>query len=571
MIKKLFKQMLLTQILSSMTVMLCMLIDSIVIGRFLGVDSMTAYGFSTPILLVFAALGNMVSAGVQVLCGKAMGSGDRKGAHACFSVSVFIMLAISVVGVAGVMLFTDQICEILGAGKPTPDNDVFFLTKDYLRGFIIGAPAFLSAQIMVPYMQISGERLRLVIAVALMTVSDIIFDILNVLVFDGGTFGMGLASSLSYYIAFIIGVLYFFKRDCLFRFRLRLIKAKVIGHLIRDGMPTLINQISLVLLMYSFNTMLADVGGNHAVAAYSVISSVGNICYSIGSGIAAVALMLSSIFYSDEDRGTLIHLVFTMTTVAIVICGAVTALVLIFAEPMVMLFLNDADAKGMAITGLRFFALSLVPCAINTNFKNFYQGIDRAVLTQAISILQNFALTALAAFVLSRFMGVNGIWMGFVTGETLTLVVISAIVFISRKKVKISGEAFSLLPDSFGQSDHTPLEMMLTSPEDVEKASAAVAGYCRENGLGEGLDTELPEDVRVMCQSIVENGFAGRKKRWIEMRLIDKNGTPVLRIRDNCESFNPYKYLKQTGKDLSRISVADYANSLGLNSLKLIY
>ncbi|MBR6103116.1 MAG: hypothetical protein IKP95_11855 [Ruminococcus sp.] len=563
--------MLLTQILSSMTVMLCMLIDSIVIGRFLGVDSMTAYGFSTPILLVFAALGNMVSAGVQVLCGKAMGSGDRKGAHACFSVSVFIMLAISVVGVAGVMLFTDQICEILGAGKPTPDNDVFFLTKDYLRGFIIGAPAFLSAQIMVPYMQISGERLRLVIAVALMTVSDIIFDILNVLVFDGGTFGMGLASSLSYYIAFIIGVLYFFKRDCLFRFRLRLIKAKVIGHLIRDGMPTLINQISLVLLMYSFNTMLADVGGNHAVAAYSVISSVGNICYSFGSGIAAVALMLSSIFYSDEDRGTLIHLVFTMTTVAIVICGAVTALVLIFAEPMVMLFLNDADAKGMAITGLRFFALSLVPCAINTNFKNFYQGIDRAVLTQAISILQNFALTALAAFVLSRFMGVNGIWMGFVTGETLTLVVISAIVFISRKKVKISGEAFSLLPDSFGQSDHTPLEMMLTSPEDVEKASAAVAGYCRENGLGEGLDTELPEDVRVMCQSIVENGFAGRKKRWIEMRLIDKNGTPVLRIRDNCESFNPYKYLKQTGKDLSRISVADYANSLGLNSLKLIY
>ena len=571
MIKKLFKQMLLTQILSSMTVMLCMLIDSIVIGRFLGVDSMTAYGFSTPILLVFAALGNMVSAGVQVLCGKAMGSGDRKGAHACFSVSVFIMLAISVVGVAGVMLFTDQICEILGAGKPTPDNDVFFLTKDYLRGFIIGAPAFLSAQIMVPYMQISGERLRLVIAVALMTVSDIIFDILNVLVFDGGTFGMGLASSLSYYIAFIIGVLYFFKRDCLFRFRLRLIKAKVIGHLIRDGMPTLINQISLVLLMYSFNTMLADVGGNHAVAAYSVISSVGNICYSFGAGIAAVALMLSSIFYSDEDRGTLIHLVFTMTTVAIVICGAVTALVLIFAEPMVMLFLNDADAKGMAITGLRFFALSLVPCAINTNFKNFYQGIDRAVLTQAISILQNFALTALAAFVLSRFMGVNGIWMGFVTGETLTLVVISGIVFISRKKVKISGEAFSLLPDSFGQSDHTPLEMMLTSPEDVEKASADVAGYCRENGLGEGLDTELPEDVRVMCQSIVENGFAGRKKRWIEMRLIDKNGTPVLRIRDNCESFNPYKYLKQTGKDLSRISVADYANSLGLNSLKLIY
>ena len=64
MIRKLFRQMLLTQILSAMTVMLCMLIDSIMIGRFLGVDSMTAYGLTTPILLVFAAFGSMLSAGI---------------------------------------------------------------------------------------------------------------------------------------------------------------------------------------------------------------------------------------------------------------------------------------------------------------------------------------------------------------------------------------------------------------------------------------------------------------------------------------------------------------------------
>ena len=56
MIKRLFKQMLLTQILSSMTVTLCMLIDSMMIGRFLGVDAMTAYGLASPVLLVFAAL-----------------------------------------------------------------------------------------------------------------------------------------------------------------------------------------------------------------------------------------------------------------------------------------------------------------------------------------------------------------------------------------------------------------------------------------------------------------------------------------------------------------------------------
>ena len=55
MIRKIFRDMLFVQIISAMTVTICMLIDSIMIGRFLGVDSMTAYGLSTPVLLVFAA------------------------------------------------------------------------------------------------------------------------------------------------------------------------------------------------------------------------------------------------------------------------------------------------------------------------------------------------------------------------------------------------------------------------------------------------------------------------------------------------------------------------------------
>ena len=133
---------------------------------------------------------------------------------------------ISLVGMIAVLCFTDPICTLLGAGEQTPDNDVFVLTKDYLRGFIIGAPAFIAAQIMVPYMQMSGSRIRLVAAVAAMTVGDIVFDILNVTTFKMGTFGMGLASSISYYIAFCIGIAYFFKKDCIFQFKKALISAK---------------------------------------------------------------------------------------------------------------------------------------------------------------------------------------------------------------------------------------------------------------------------------------------------------------------------------------------------------
>ncbi|MBO4366777.1 MAG: hypothetical protein J5843_03865 [Clostridia bacterium] len=134
--------MLFTQIASAMTVMICMVIDSIMIGRFLGVEAMTAYGLASPVLLVFAAFGSMLSAGIQVFCGKAMGSGNMEETNTGFSTSVVLAGAVSLVGLAAVLLLASPISTLLGAGEPTPENAVFGLTRDYIRGFIIGAPAY---------------------------------------------------------------------------------------------------------------------------------------------------------------------------------------------------------------------------------------------------------------------------------------------------------------------------------------------------------------------------------------------------------------------------------------------
>ena len=583
MIRKLFRQMLLTQILSAMTVMLCMLIDSIMIGRFLGVESMSAYGYATPVLLVFAAIGSMISAGVQVMCGKTMGIGDKKGTNACFTASVVITAAVSVIGLAAVLIFTDPICTLLGAGTKTENAEVFKLTKDYLRGFIIGAPAFMFSQVMVPYMQISGSRTRLVVAVAFMTVGDIAADLINVFAVHGGTFGMGLASSISYYIAFCIGIAYFFKKDCIFQFKKALISAKSCLQVFRDGVPTLINQMSLVLLTFVLNNILRHIDPVLAVAAYSVISTVGNICYSFSSGIASVALMLSSILYSDEDKTSLKALVRIMTVYAAVICGIVTGLVLIFAKPLVLLFLDTPEAYKYAVVGLRIFVLSLVPCAINTSLKNYYQGVDHVGLTQTISVMQNFALTAASAYILSELFGIKGVWFGFLCGECLTLLFIVIYVAVKNKKFSISAEAFSLLPENYGVKDDDCLEVSLTNPDEVVTASVAVSLFCKEHGAGSKLSSLIALSVEEMANNIVKHGFDKEKREnSIDIRLMFKRGEPILRIRDNCRHFDPVKYTEMHSDDdpVSHIGIkmvmklvksANYVNSMGLNNLTLTF
>lgn len=583
MIRKVFKQMLVAQILSAMTVMLCMLVDSMMIGRFLGVESVTAYGLASPVLLIFAAFGSMLSAGIQVICGKTMGSGDREATNACYSASVVLAVLISAIGLALVLIFATPICRLLGAGEPTPDNTVFFLTRDYLRGFILGAPAFIIAQIMVPFLQISGNRGRLTVAVIVMTLADIVFDVLNVFVFEGGTLGMGLASSLSYVLAVGIGGAYFLKKDCMFKLNLRAVTPRLCGELIHAGVPTVINQLSLVLLVFALNNILLDVGQNVAVAAYSVISTVGNICYCFGSGIASVALLLSSIFYSDEDKSALRQLMRTMCQYAIVLDLAVTAVVLITAPYLVWLFLRDDPvASTMATFGLRLFALSLLPSALNTSLKNFYQGVNRTRFTEAISVMQNFAFTVLFAFLLSRVLRTTGVWLGFVCGETLTLLIIAAVVWIREKKIVFSADAFAMLPKDFGVPEADCLELSVKSMKEAVAASQRSAEFCAAHGESSKNCMMISLCVEEMVSNIVNHGFTkDHSEHSVDLRLLFKGNTRIIRIRDNCVNFDPLLYfeLHKTEDPVAHVGIrmvmnmvksANYVNSLGLNNLTLV-
>lgn len=583
MIKKVFRQMLVTQILSAMTVMICMLIDSIMIGRFLGVESMTAYGLATPVLLIFAAFGSMLSAGIQVHCGKTMGSGDMEQTNAGFSSAVVLAAGVTAVGVALVLVFIDPVCALLGAGENVPENAVFALTRDYLTGFIIGAPAFIFAQIMVPFMQISGNRTRLVVAVGVMTLADVAFDVINVFVVKWGTLGMGLASSFSYYIAFVIGITYFFKKDCIFKFRRKLVSVRTSGGLLKYGVPTVINQISLVLLVFVLNKILLDVGQNRAVAAYSVISTVGNICYCFGSGVGSVALLLSSIFYSDEDKTALRSLMKTMIFYAIVLDIIVIAAVLIFAPALVSLFLtDDLSAKDMAILGARLFSLSLLPSALNTSLKNYYQGVGKTVFSEIISGMQNFAFAAIFAFVLSRFLGTTGVWLGYVCGESLTLILIALYVWFKNKKLSFSPDEFSLLPEDFGAKEGDYVELSLNTVEGAVDASLKAADFCRTHGESARDSNMIALCIEEMADNIVEHGFTkDDKEHQVDVRLTFKDGRRVIRIRDNCVNFDPTHYLELHSSDdltshigirmvMKTVKSANYVNSLGLNNLTLV-
>ena len=306
MIRKLIRQMLSAQILSALAVSLCLLIDNIMIGRFLKEAGMASYSLANPLLLSIGAIGTLLSAGVQVACGKSLGSGSQEETNAGYSSAVAFAAAVSLLFTAVVVAFAPFLARVMGAGR---SGELFDMTRGYLIGFSLGAPGSMGALVLIPFLQMAGQGNLLIVAVLTMTVTDIGLDLLNGLVLHWGMFGMGLASSLSYYAAIAVVGFYFLSKKCVFRFSLKQVRREKIAELFRGGIPAGFNMASSVIMVFLLNRILRATGGQDALAAFAAITTLGNSANCITTGIGGVSLTLSGIFFHEEDRSGLRELI----------------------------------------------------------------------------------------------------------------------------------------------------------------------------------------------------------------------------------------------------------------------
>ena len=580
MIQKLFKSMVISQIVSAMAVMLCLVIDSIMISRFLGTDAMAAYGFANPVLLVFASFGSLLSSGIQVVCSRAMGKGDEETINRCYSLSVIIATGVSLLGVLLVIVFIDPLCVVLGAKKGTA---VFELTKDYLIGFVLGAPFFIAAQILVPFLQMAGQRTKLVVAVLSMTVSDIAFDLINVFWLKKGTLGMGLASTLSYVVAVAIGIVYFFRKECIYKFRAKNLGNGLFKEIAKGGVPTMVNQVSLVLLVYLVNRTMVRVGQEVAVAAYAVVSTIANIGYCIGNGISEVTLMLASISYNEEDEKSLSEIVKNQTIFSIGINLFAAIVFLVLAEPVVSLFAPaDTPERGPAIFGLRIFATCLIISSINAAFKKYYQAINKVRFSESISLMQNLVFPACVVVSFGALFGTSGVWFYYPLGEVLSLIYISIYVWKKSGARYGSHKSFVCLPRGFGAAPGEAVEMDIRKVEDIQEAAIEASEFCAEKGVSKRKAMYTALCIEEMANNIVTHGFVKGKDNQIDIRIVYRNDELIVRIRDNCKGFDPVKYYEMMRPDMDdptkHIGIRmvfkmtkdiKYVNSLGLNCLTM--
>ena len=538
-------------IMAAVAVLLGVVIDGIIIGRYLGPDCMAAYTLTAPIISIFTAVSSILSTGVQVICAQRIGANDIPGARRAFSVCMTGTVIISVILTVTAVIFRDNIAVLLGASGDSAG--LLPLASDYLLGLALAGPAGIFLFEFNSLIRLDGGSTRIIVAVAVMTVLDVISDLLDVFVFRGGMLGMGLATALSYIVALVIMGLHFLKKDIIFRFSFKGMRITDLRDILFTGAPSAVGAASTALRTLVHNLIMAGTAMSiNAVAAFGVLNTVFNFTSCVLIGVAITTSMIAGMILGEQDRKSARELIIIAVKTAVIIGTGLAAVIFIFAQPLASVF-GSEDGEVMvelATRGLRFFSVSLIIYGINSVFTNYLQGIRRMGCSLIFSFLHTFVFTAAAAIALAGRLESDAVWISFGVGEVLTLLSLCAYTYLRTGNLLF-------LPKNWGVPEDDVLNLTVTDSSEVKNACGKVAEFCTAKGASPEMAAVMSSCTEELCSIIAEHGFDGNK--MLEMRLVYRDGELVMRMRDNCRPYDPTAQMKRHDASVN------YLNSLDLN------
>ncbi len=579
MIDKVLSKISKTQILISVATSIALIVDSIIISKFLGTSAMAGYGAVSPILMIIMAVSGVISTGGQILCAERIGKADTEGANRIVGLCVILTLIFAAFFILIFYFGTDAVIWLIGIQK---GSELSVNASEYLKGFILGAPAFIGTLTLMPYMQLDGNRKFAVLSMVGVTLGDCLGDIIAVMI-HGGIYGVGIASAVSYYIGLVILLGHFILKKGSLQIRFNRLPWLQTGKLFVLGSSSAIQKVLRTAFGLTANRVLLSCGGASALAAYAVIKSISNLANSCGQGISSSVMLITGVLAGDEDKTSLLELFKSFIKKSSLYNIVLMAVTIVFAYPIALVFMREGADIGTVVVAIRlisfdFFFYSLCMC-----FRNYYQGMKKTGFAMVITVLQGYGFIGGFAVVLGLKFGLYGVCVSYPLSEIATLILIFAVVWILNKKVPVHAEDYLLLPSDFGVPAEDVFETSVTDMDGVVKASEAAYEFARKHGIRGKEDRRamvLSLAVEELAKNVVMFGFQEGKVHHLDIRICIKDKSLKLRIRDDCAKFSPIDYMNQfsnykevNGYGLTMIShlATDikYLNSLGLNIVQI--
>jgi len=416
---------------------LYVVVDRFFVARIYGVgdDALTGVGLAAPVMLVLGAFALLIGVGSAANISIRLGKGDREGAEKVLGNAFTLNIIVSVVLGIITLIFLEPLLIAFGASEYTlPFADTYTRIKVY--GVVI---MFISFAMNHP-IRAAGNAKRFASAQLLGAILNIGLNPLFIFTFDMGIAGAGWSTVLAQAISATWVMLYYFRGKPAIRLRLPNLKleTKIIASIASIGIAPFFMQILGSAIVIIANTTLRYFGGDAAIGAFAVITSITALFVMPIFGIAQGSQPIIGFNYGMGDMSRVKTAYIYSALYAVIICTIGLIFIVTMPGWIMRQFAEDPEIIALGTTGLRIVALTMPVAAFQMNASTFFMAIGRAKISVLLSVSRQGLLLIPLYFILPRFFGLEGIWWATPIADLLAFTL--ALFMILRELKRINAQ-----------------------------------------------------------------------------------------------------------------------------------
>lgn len=371
--------------------MLYNIVDRIYIGHIpeVGAMALTGVGVCMPLIMIVSAFAALVSNGGAPRASIFMGKGDNKSAEQTLGNCFGLQIIVSAVLTAVLLIWNRDFLLAFGASENTIEYGVSYMNI-YAVGTIfvqltLGMNAFITAQ---------GFAKTGMLSVLIGAVANIILDPVFIFGFKMGVQGAALATVISqalsciWVLTFLTGKKTFLK----IRPKYMLLKAKVVFPSLALGLSVFIMQASESVVSVCFNSSLLRYGGDIAVGAMTILTSVMQFAMLPLQGLGQGAQPIISYNYGAGNISRVKGSFKLLLKSSLCYACLLWLLVMIFPHLFAGLFTTDAELISFTSTALRIYMGSALLFGIQMACQMTFTSLGKAKESITVAVMRKFVL-----------------------------------------------------------------------------------------------------------------------------------------------------------------------------------
>lgn len=381
--------------------MLYNIVDRIYIGHIPDVGSLalTGVGVCMPLILIVSAFAAFVGNGGSPRASIFMGKGDHESAEKtlgnCFVAQIIISILLTLV----ILRWNRDFLMAFGASDNTVAYGVSYLNI-YAMGTIfvqltLGMNAFITAQ---------GFAKTGMLSVLIGAVSNIILDPIFIFGFHMGVRGAALATILSQALSCTWVLAFLFGKKTRLRIRKKhlVLEKNIILPSLALGLSTFIIQSSESIISICFNSSLLRYGGDIAVGAMTILTSVMQFALLPMQGLGQGAQPIMSYNYGAENADRVKATFKLLLTSSICYATLLWALVMLFPQGFAALFTSDLRLLEFTRTALRIYLACMFLFGIQLACQITFTSLGNAKASIMVAVMRKFILLIPLIYIMPR-------------------------------------------------------------------------------------------------------------------------------------------------------------------------